>query len=69
MLKISEVVKKTEDMFDLFNAHFYNNELFHRAITVSPDGGRGSYGWCSIYEIWNTGGAGLTFARNILTGL
>ncbi|MDR1409601.1 MAG: SprT-like domain-containing protein [Oscillospiraceae bacterium] len=53
MLKISEIVKKTEDMFDLFNAHFYNNELIRPAITVSPDGGRGSYGWCSVYEIWN----------------
>jgi len=53
MLKISEIVKKTEDMFDLFNAHFYNNELMRPAITVSPDGGRGSYGWCSVYEIWN----------------
>ena len=53
MLKISEIVKKTEDMFDLFNAHFYNNELIHPAITISPDGGRGSYGWCSVYEIWN----------------
>ena len=51
MLKISEIVKKTEDMFDLFNTHFYNNELIRPAITVSPDGGRGSYGWCSVYEI------------------
>ena len=34
MLKISEIVKKTEDMFDLFNAHFYNNELIRPAITV-----------------------------------
>ena len=23
------------------------------AITVSLDGGRGAYGWCSIHEIWN----------------
>ncbi len=53
MLKISEIVKKTEGMFDLFNAHFYANELIRPAITVSPDGGRGSYGWCSINEIWN----------------
>jgi hypothetical protein len=25
MLKISEIVKKTEGMFNLFNTHFYNN--------------------------------------------
>ena len=43
MLQISEIVRKTEEMFDL-------------AITVSPDGGRGAYGWCSINEIWNASG-------------
>ena len=53
MLQISEIVKKTEEMFDLFNKHFYDGELTRPAITVSPDGRRGAYGWCSIYEIWN----------------
>lgn len=52
MLQISEIVKKTEEMFELFNEHFYNNELTRPAITVSPDGGRRAYGWCSIHEIW-----------------
>jgi predicted RNA-binding Zn-ribbon protein involved in translation (DUF1610 family) len=52
MLSISEIVAKTEAMFDLFNAHFYDNVLHRPAITVSPDGGRGAYGWCSVYEIW-----------------
>lgn len=50
MPQISEI-EKTEGMFDLFNEHFYDNELFRPAITVSPDGGRGAYGWCSINEI------------------
>lgn len=45
MLQISEIIKKTEEMFDLFNEHFYDNELTRPAITVSPDGGRGAYGW------------------------
>ena len=53
MLQISEIVKKTEEMFDLFNEHFYHGGLNRPAITVSPDGGRGAYGWCSIQEIWN----------------
>lgn len=48
MLQISEIVKKTEEMFDLFNAHFYLRELTRPAITVSLDGGCGAYGWCSI---------------------
>jgi hypothetical protein len=52
MLEISAIVKKTEALFDLFNEHFYNGELTRPAITVSPDGGRGAYGWCSVDEIW-----------------
>ena len=39
MLQISEIVRKTEEMFDLFNQHFYEGELNRPAITVSPDGG------------------------------
>ena len=53
MLQISEIVKKTEKMFDLFNKYFYHGELTRPAITVSPGSGRGAYGWCSIHEIWN----------------
>lgn len=53
LLQIPEIVKKTEEMFDLFNEHFYNKELTRPAITVSSDGGCGAYGWCSIHEIWN----------------
>ena len=45
MLQVSEIVKKAEEMFDLFNQHFYGGELTRPAITVSPDGGRGAYGW------------------------
>ena len=40
-------------MFVMFNAHFYEGQLTRPAITVSSDGGRGAYGWCSIYEILN----------------
>ena len=56
MLQISEIVRKTEEMFDLFNEHFYEGELNRPAITVSPDGGRGAYGWCSINELWSASG-------------
>ena len=55
MLEISAIVKKAEALFDLFNEHFYNGELTRPAITLSPDGGRGAYGWCSVNEIWKTG--------------
>ena len=57
MLNISEIVAKAEAMFDLFNDHFYAGEMARPAITVSPDGGRGAYGWCSVYEIWQANGA------------
>ena len=56
MITISEIVAKTEAMFDLLNEHFYQNELIRPAITVSSDNGRGAYGWCSIYEIWQGSG-------------
>ena len=55
MLEISTIIKKAEALFDLFNAHFYDGELTRPAITVSPDGGRGAYGWCSAGEIWKNG--------------
>ncbi len=32
MLQISEIVKKTEEMFDLFNKHFYNMELTKKGL-------------------------------------
>ena len=35
MLQISEIVKKTEEMFDLFNEHFYDNELTRPATAES----------------------------------
>lgn len=44
MLQISEIVKQTENMFDLFNGYFYNVEMTRPVITVSPDGGCGAYG-------------------------
>ena len=56
MLQISEIVRKTEEMFDLFNEHFYEGELNRPAITVSPDGGRGAsrslrpaIDWCNTF--------------------
>ncbi|MEG1525155.1 MAG: hypothetical protein RRZ24_06030 [Clostridia bacterium] len=54
MLNVSEIVAKTE--FDRFNHYVYADELIRPAITVSSDGGRGAYGWCSIYEIWQDNG-------------
>ena len=50
-------LQKTEKIFDLFNHHFYNDEMARPAITVSPDGGHDAYGWCSVYEIWQGNGA------------
>ena len=48
MLQISEIVKKTEEMFDLFNQHFYSNELT-RPATAEAHGlhieKHPKYGW------------------------
>ena len=56
MLNISEIVAKAEKKFDLFNDHFYAGELARPAITLSPDRGRGAYGWCTVYEIRQANG-------------
>ena len=44
MITISEIVAKTEAMFDLLNEHFYQNELIRPAITVlyHTSGGKAS---------------------------
>ena len=49
----SDIVIRAEAMFDLSNEHFYNNQLERPSITVSSNGGRGTCGWCSVYEIRN----------------
>ena len=56
MLQVSEIVKKTEELFDRCNEHFYAGELVRPAITVSPDGGKKIYGWCTVMEMWDAGG-------------
>lgn len=55
MLQISKVVSKAESMFHAANQHFYDGELTTPAITISPDGGRGAYGWTSVHQIWRSG--------------
>lgn len=57
MLNISEIAAKAETMLYLFNDHFNAGKMSRPVITVSPDGGRGAYGWCSVYEIWQANGA------------
>ena len=41
MLQISEIVRKTEEMFDLFNEHFYEGELNRPAIMYHQTEGAG----------------------------
>ena len=51
MLQISEIVKQTEDMFDLFNSHFYSGELTRPSITVSSDSGCCKLGFFNCLKI------------------
>ena len=57
MLQISEIVKKTEKMFDLFNKHFYHEELTRPAITVSPECHRVSTPYPQTAGMAHTAGA------------
>lgn len=46
------VIGKLEDLFEVFNQKFFNNELVKPVITVSPDTTKGAYGWCTAWKAW-----------------
>lgn len=50
---LGEVISKLETLFDVFNERFYNGELEHPVIMVSPDNTScGAYGWCTCWKAW-----------------
>lgn len=52
MIEISAITNRIENLFGQLNAQFFNGELTQPAITLSSDNGRGSYGWCTVVELW-----------------
>ena len=54
MVTLQESIKNLEELFDIFNEKFYNNELDKPIISIQSDMKRGAYGWCTTYEAWET---------------
>lgn len=50
--KYVEAVETLSELFNLFNAHLFNNEVEKPIITISPDTTSGAYGWCTTQKIW-----------------
>lgn len=48
---LQPIIDRLEDLFSLFNEHYYNSELEMPVITISPDI-RGCYGWCTAGKVW-----------------
>ena len=44
-------IGKLEDMFDILNEEFYDNQLERPIISVHPDTMK-ALGWCSTYHAW-----------------
>lgn len=49
---IKPIIENLESLFSKFNDYFYNNELQQPVITVSPENGKYTYGWCTCYKVW-----------------
>ncbi|MEA5002752.1 MAG: SprT-like domain-containing protein [Christensenella sp.] len=39
-------------IFDLFNAHYFEDKLLSPVITVAPDSHNRAYGWCTSWQAW-----------------
>lgn len=54
MVTIRKNIQELENMFDVLNAHFFNNILEKPVICLNPNtsNNRLSYGWCTINRIW-----------------
>lgn len=50
-MSLQPIIDRLEDLFSLFNEHYYDSELEMPVITVSPDI-RGCYGWCTARQVW-----------------
>lgn len=49
---LQAVIAKLENLFEVFNKHFFNGELETPVIAVSPDTTKGAYGWCTTWKAW-----------------
>ena len=51
---IQTTIQQLEDLFEVFNAKYFEGELSKPVLTVSPDTTKGAYGWCTSWKAWKT---------------
>ena len=52
MNSLQPAMEKLENLFETFNARFYDGKLPKPIITISPDTTTGAYGWCTAWKAW-----------------
>lgn len=52
---LKNTIQQLEDLFEIFNYKYFNEELSRPVITISPDT-KGAYGWCTSYKAWKETG-------------
>lgn len=50
---LKNTIQQLEDLFEVFNEVYFNNELASPVVTISPDFKNKSFGWCTAYKAWN----------------
>lgn len=50
---LQPVLNELHKAFDLFNGHFFGNELPPVVITIQSQGKRSCYGWFSVQKVWS----------------
>lgn len=55
-ITIQTTIQQLEDLFQIFNAKYFESKLTKPVITVSPDTTKGAYGWCTSWKAWKETG-------------
>lgn len=50
---LKQAQENLEELFNIFNEHFYSGELEKPIISIQRDMSS-SYGWCTTYKAWST---------------
>lgn len=49
---LKTTISQLEDLFEVMNEVFFENELASPVVTISPDTTKGAFGWCTSYKAW-----------------
>lgn len=51
---LKQAQNNLEELFTIFNDHFYSGELERPIISIQKDPKNSCYGWCTTYKAWST---------------